>query len=973
VSTLKLRRIESIKAPTETTLVGRDREVTRIESALSALGHRDSAVLAISGEPGIGKTRLLGELRSRACKRGHTVLAGRGTELEGEAPFAALVEALDDYLCALGPRRLAEISGRLPHLAAVFPAMAGFTQARSGPPAERYRHHRAVRALVEELAGERPLVLVLDDVHWADLASVEAIAHMLRHPPPAPVLIALSFRSGQPSRVLMGALADALRETRAEHLILETLSEEHVGALLAGESPAARRRIFLESGGNPFYIEQLRAAPVAAMAAPSDARAAAAQVPDGVAAAIGQELWHLPDRARQMLEGAAVTGEPFEPELAAETASLPPADALELLDELIARDLVRAESAPRLFRFRHPIVRRAVYDAITPGRQLAAHRRAALALGELGAPAATRAHHLALSARAGDEASIAVLVAAGSQVQTSAPASAAQWLAMALSLLPADQSSRRMALLSQLAGVQTAMGSLTDARETLIEILEALPDRSGSAWSQAVATLACVELHLGCHGGARRRLEMALEAIGAPAGADAVPLLVALAMDLYHHGEFKRAEAAARQALEAAINGGDAVLHAEARAVLALALQAAGRIEASEGCCTRAAAELDALTDDQLAARLEIGYHLGAAECLLERFDDAAGHLGRGASLAASGGNSQFIVPTRTVLADCLARSGRLDDAVRVAEEAVETGRLLRVPADIALALAVAAVTWSAIDAREALRLGEEAVSVLQDLDDGLISDVVRADFALVCANAGEYSRCAEHMELAGAPGFERIDPGRRCIYIEASVSSLRELGRFDDAREQTEVGERLAAGLGLPVAEAAVRRARAQLELAEGNAALAADLALGAAEAAGGRGAVIEAARSRILAGRSLGAAGHRERAVKELRAVRAEMVACGARRLEAEAGRALRGLGATAPAPVARRSGDEGTTALSRREREVAVLVAAGNSNPKIAQTLFLSRRTVDSHMRRIFEKLGVQSRAQLAATIAASSTAG
>jgi DNA-binding NarL/FixJ family response regulator len=96
--------------------------------------------------------------------------------------------------------------------------------------------------------------------------------------------------------------------------------------------------------------------------------------------------------------------------------------------------------------------------------------------------------------------------------------------------------------------------------------------------------------------------------------------------------------------------------------------------------------------------------------------------------------------------------------------------------------------------------------------------------------------------------------------------------------------------------------------------------------------------------------------------------MAGCGARRLEAEAARELRTLGSAAPAPVARRAGDAGTTALSRREREVAVLVAAGNSNPTIAQTLYLSPRTVDSHMRRIFQKLAVSSRAQVAATIAA-----
>jgi ATP/maltotriose-dependent transcriptional regulator MalT len=946
----------------------------RIEEALRCLDGGEARVLGVSGEPGIGKTKLLSELRARAAGRGHTVLTGRSNELEHEVPYGALVEALGDFLSSLGPWRLETLGEHQAPLARVFPSIPG-KPTQTQPVVERFRLHRAIRALLEELAARSPLVLVLDDVHWADSASVEAIASLLRRPPAAPVLIALSYRTGQASPTLTAALEAAVRDGNAELLLLETLDEQQAAALLADEPEARRHQIFRNSGGNPFYIEQLRRAGAAgeARAAGGPAPAHAAEVPAAVLAAIDEELRQLPLRTRSMLEGAAVAGEPFEPELAAHAAGLDPELALELLDELVARDLVRAEATPRRFRFRHPIVRRAVYDSIAPGSRIAAHGRASEALHALGAGVVVRAHHLVLSARAGDEPAIDALATAASEVAGSAPASAARWLEAAVSLLPSDQLQRRLVLLSSLAGAQAAAGSLADARETLIEITAGLPSGAGLAGSRAVAALASVELALGRHSGARRRLERALDALGDPYSADAVPLLVALAMDVSYQGDFERAARACERALEAA-GGVDPTLRALARSVLAamLQLQGAAGIKAANACATAAAAEFDALSDEQLAAQLDLPYQLGLAETLLERFEDGVRHLERGVAVALACGNSQFIASTRAFLSYCLFYLGRIEDALTIAGEAVETSRLLRVPAVSAWSLSIAASAWSVVDGRQALRLGEEALTALGGIDDSMLADTTHGHFAVICANVGEHERCIEHMELAGAPSFERFgEPGRRCLWSEALVRSTLAIGRLDEAREWAARGEEFASGLGLPVAEAAVRRARAEVLLAEGEGDAAAELALHAAKTASQRGAMIEAGRSQIAAARALAAAGERERAIEQLRAARARMAGCGARRLAQEAARELRVLGAAAPAVVARRPGDTGTTALSRREQEVATLVAAGNSNPEIAQALYLSPKTIEGHMHRIFEKLGVTSRAQLAATIARQET--
>jgi DNA-binding NarL/FixJ family response regulator/tetratricopeptide (TPR) repeat protein len=819
------------------------------------------------------------------------------------------------------------------------------------------------------MAEARPLTILVDDVHWADLASLEAIAHLVRHPPSARVLLVFSFRTGQASPILLGPLTRAVRDEQAEQLALTTLSEEAAAVLLAAEHDASRRReIFVEGGGNPFYMQELLRAPgpSGAVAKGGSSQSGGAQIPARVMAALEEELRLLSPENRRMLEGAAVIGEPFEPELAAEAVGLPANDALDLLDELVARDWVRTGATPRLFRFRHPIVRRAVYDSIAPGRRIAAHRCAADALAELGASATIRAHHTALSARLGDEKSIATLIDAASSVSATAPGSAAQWLKAALTLLPADDVGRRFSLLGPLAQAQAASGSMEDACETLDEITTTLPPEAGAFWTQAVATLASLELYLGRHRVAGRRLEAALQVLPTNSG-DAVPLLVVLTIDAAYRGDRDRAIRWSAAAIDRSATAADPALRASALAARALSLDLAGQIEEAERWCTEAAEDIDSLTDNQLAPTLETLYYLGAAEMFLERFDIGVRHLERGVAIALRCGNVQCVVPTRTFLAYGLWRLGRLDDAQAVAAEAVETGRLLRMPAATAWALAIAASIWSAVDAAQALRLSEEAITLLADVDDDVTKFGSHALIAAACASAGEPERCIAEANLAGAPDFANLEPTADCYLSEAVVASMLALDRLREARAWVERGDAFAAGLGLPVAVAATERAGALVLLAMDEPASAAKLALDAAEAAAERRAPVESARSRVVAGRALAACGDRRGALAELRRARQELARCGARRYEREAARDLRSLGVAAPAPVARRTGDAGTSALSKREREIAVLVATGKSNADIAAVLFLSQKTVEGHMSRIFKKLDVSSRAQVAATIA------
>lgn len=181
----------------------------------------------------------------------------------------------------------------------------------------------------------------------------------------------------------------------------------------------------------------------------------------------------MPGPARRVLEGAAVAGDPFEPELAAAAAAIAEDLAISAVDELLQLDLIRPADVPRRFRFRHPLVRRAVYEAVPGGWRLGAHQRCAEALAARGAAPAARAHHIERSAREGDLAAVAVLREAGEAAARLAPASAARWFADALRLLPhTAPSEERVALLLARAGSLAATDRFAESRADLLDCVE---------------------------------------------------------------------------------------------------------------------------------------------------------------------------------------------------------------------------------------------------------------------------------------------------------------------------------------------------------------------------------------------------------------------------------------------------------------------------------------------------------------------
>ncbi len=670
--------------------VGRRDELAQLDAALDALASDTSACVVVEGEPGIGKTHLLASLRRRAEDRGFLVLAGSATEFERDLPFSAWVDALDAYVASqevdLDETWSAELVDEVAEIIpSVRPRGGGV---RRSVADERYRAHRAVRRLLELLAAEQPLVVVLDDLHWGDEASIELLAALLRREPDAPVLLAIGFRPGQaPAR-----LSAALAVPAARRIALEQLSEAEATALLGELEPRAAEAIYRQGGGNPFYLEQLsRAHGYGGPASTPDesgapTAVAGVTVPGAVAEALAEELASLPTEQRVLLRAAAVAGEPFEPDLAAAIAEVSEATGLSALDALLSLDLVRPTSIPRRFVFRHPLVRRAVYEAAPRGWRLAAHARAAAALSARGAAASERAHHLEQCAGQGDEAAIAILLEAGEAAAARAPASAARWFEATLRLLPASDD-RQVGVCVALASTLRSLGELERCRSTLLDAIELLPEEAAAQRVELTTQCAAVEHWLGRHDEAHRRLTRAWEELPDRSTADAAALEIELAVDGLYERDFGQAVEMGRQALVTARAVGDTALLASAAAALCLAETVAGETDLAREHRQEALAELETLSDAELAPRLEALYHLAWAETYLECYDDMSTHIDRGISIARAFGRGQLLVPLTLARNFSFEMQGRLAEARECCELALEAAQLSASPHELYRAL----------------------------------------------------------------------------------------------------------------------------------------------------------------------------------------------------------------------------------------------------------------------------------------------
>lgn len=964
-------------------LVGRRVELDALQEALAGLEAGTQGFVQIAGEQGIGKTRLIAELCASAERLRYLVFGGRSAEFEQAEPFGVFVDALDDYLLSLDRRELDDLDVELDELASVFPALARLVgDPIATSPAERFRAFQAVRDLLDALSRRRPVVLALDDLHWADAASVELISYLLRRPPRRRVLAVMAFRPAQLPKRLVPVIEASTRESRVVRLDLDPLTPEEARGLLDPGLPRpVSDELYRLSGGNPFYLGELARA---ARRGGGDAFGSAtgtgaALIPAAVQGVLAEEVAVLSPRAHALVQGAAVAGDPFEVGLAATVGAGPEGDELAALDELLDADLVRPSAIPRRFEFRHPLVRHAVYETAGPGWRIGAHARAAAALAAQGASVGSRAGHVERSARPGDVAAAGLLIEAAEAAAARAPATAAGWYEAALRILPetASTRSRRVEVLVGLARTLESVGRLEEGRAALIEALALVPRDAHAQRVSLMANCAGIEQLLGRHGDAQRRLQQALAELPDPASVEAAELKVELSVAARFAGDWVGMRARAKEAIEAAALVGARALEAIAEALAAFAAAESDRKEETldERALDRAAELVDGLTDEELAERINAAHSprccvrcftfLGWAEIFLGRLDDADRHLHRGLDLARASGQGEHILMT-TGRALVLSIRGDISEATGVVATAVEMARLSGNDQVLAWALDTECrVATTRGDLDTAVRCGEEGVALAAALGKPWISAPVGSALGVAHVEAGDPESCrTELLKWGGGPDLPLVRLWLRCIGYEALTRAELALGRGDAADEWVRRAEALDTSLS-PLTAAMALRARARVLLARGAANEAVAKSRQAARIEDEVGARVAASQSRTLQGQALVAADRRDEAISVLQGAEAELAACGAVRYADEAARELRRLGRR----VTRRgrgvaSGDAG---LTDRELEVARLVTAGKTNREIAAELFLSEKTVETHLSHAFAKLGVSSRAALAGVLA------
>jgi DNA-binding NarL/FixJ family response regulator len=921
------------------TLVGRRRELAVVGRALDRCTGSTAVLLEVSGDPGIGKTRLLAELRTTARRRGYVVASGRASEYEQAIAFGAFTDPLDELVEGIDEdQRQAMLAGVGPALAGLAPASVGTLEV-----------FRAVRRLLERLAARTPVVLVLDDLHWADQASTALLRYLVRRPPRAPVLLAIAFRPAQAPPALLAGLGEAA--VPGYRIELGPLRAGEADELLCGLPSRSRRHaLYRASGGNPFYLLALAELDRAKVALDGPG---VTTLPLGLQRVVLAEFAGLSDAGVRAASAAAVAGDVFDPELVGRVGGTG-RDAGEGFDEIVARDLVRP-LAGGCFGYRHPLLRHAAYHMATPVWRLDAHRRAAVVAAERGLAPVIRARHVERYAAVGDDKAVELLVAAARSETTRAPAIAAHWWRAALRLLPDRE--EHATLLVELARAEGVAGNLVESRATLHQVLPTLPNDHPLRLT-AVTFCATVERLLGHHQAARAMLldELACDREANQGRAELAVELAAGALMRGDLSENRHWSGLAAQCATPTERG----VRATASGFLAMCAYADSDVPAALAHLASASELVDAMPDGELANQLGAALWLGWNEVYLERYRDAVGHLERGLAIARATGQVYLLPLLLACLGLALRWLGRLREASEYAEEAVDAADLTG-SADLrALALAIQSwlATWSGPTSL-ARAAGVAAVRAC-DGRGGWFAALATAMRARSDLEAGEPDGVAEAIiEAFDGPDLPAVDPRSRISWWVVLVRAAVGQRRLERADEYAARAEALAQDIGLAGHRGHAMVARANVLIAQQDPD-AAPRAFAAAEAFAAAGCPLDEARAILLAARALTATG--ADASEHLARARSLFNACGAGGPAAWA---------TDPGPPAAEA-ETRLVGLTNRETQTAELVAEGITNREIARRLGISEKTVEKYVSNLLTKLGVAGRAAVGNLVGRSSGA-
>ncbi|MFC5922434.1 helix-turn-helix transcriptional regulator [Micromonospora vulcania] len=940
-------------------LIGRQREIAGLRSALTRARTGEPSTVLVGGEAGVGKTRLLEEFAGHATEAGARVLVGQCLEL-GEAglPFAPFAAALRAVLRADGAEvfagyeaefaRLLPELGRMPAALAV-PTAAPLTEAPRGYLFD------LVAELFQRLADVQPLVLVIEDLHWADRSTRDLIGFLVRAARPGRLLLVSTYRTDELQRghPLRPFLAELDRARGVERVELGRLDRDGTAAILAdllGAEPAARAvdDVHDRTQGNPFFIEELAAAgdPIGCASLPETLR-------DLLLARVDR----LPDPTQRVLRIAAAGGTRIAHHLLAEVAGLPEAELEDALRAAITAQLVVADPDGD-YEFRHALVREAVHDELLPGEHARLHARFAAAveaqphLVAAGRAPAEIAHHW-YAAHDHPRALVTARTAACAAADRYAYAEQRRLLERVLELweLVPDAADRlgmdHLALLEQTLDAAITAGdfsrALTLTRAGLAEVdADAAPLRAAHLLDQRGRLLAL----LGKSDGAAELDRAYRLAAGGPAGIRRVRLLADIAAHLVKIDPQQAARVAAEASTDAAALGAELALVPAQIALLCIERdleQGVAELQRTESRA-RAAGDVPALVL-ALVYRSDVLFELGR---YAESAEAAESGVAEARRVGISRSTGAYLLSNR---AEALLALGRWDEAEAVCAEAARI--------DLS---GVTGLHWLQLGA--GLRLAR-AHPAADELVDRALAFLNRP--YLWPNHRLPLHELAIEAALATDDKIEAVRAARVALADDRLPQLPREGWPVLSAAARTaaRVGDReLAAAVAALAADLPARHPGARAHAAQVTALLAAgDQALPAWRAAArawrADGQPYPLGRSLLALAEAAAAVGERD----EVSAAVAE-----AAEIAARLGAATL---AEAAATLARRVGLRGATQgrpgadlLTAREREVLLLVAEGHSNSQIAERLFISPKTASVHVSRIIAKLNVTNRVEAAA---------
>lgn len=938
-------------------LIGRAGEQAALTEAITA-AVSGAGVILVAGDAGVGKTRVI---RAVLAASGLRVLAGT-TGPGGTSPYAPVVAALRSYLRAVPAAR--RPSGPLAaHLSILLPELGP-------PPAESDFPTlvEALRAALVEMGCVQPAAVFLDDLHWADAASLELLPALARELAGEPVALVGAYRSddlprGHPLRRVRTELR---RDGHLREVVIDPLDRAETAALAArvlggplGSSLAAL--LYHRTQGLPFFVEELAAALVTSHRLTEGpggwalADTGEVPIPDTLRDAVLLRADGLSAAGREALGVAAVLGLDIDLDLVEALLGTGVG-----LTELIERGIL-LERGPGQAAFRHALVREAIYGEVPWPRRRTLHRTIATELAACGTAPAIIAEHW-LAGREFEQGRRSLLAAAEASCAAHAYRDAARALQRALELWPEDDAEvERLAALDQLGACAQRAGDLAGATQ---------------AWDEAVAGFrAAGDLPVVAE--TERRLAGVLEL----------------------QGYWDRALETRRAAIEAFAAAGQPADAAAERLTVATHLQGAGRFHDALPLLLTAAEEATQAARTDLLAR-SLGLE-GSVRAQLGEAEAGLTLVRRGLSLALEHDLTGPAAEIYELLAGVLHHTADYRGAREAYQEAYAfcEARHLSAMGQVCLAC-LGWVLWSTGEWDRAVSLCEE----IRAAPEAPYTPVALAAELLghVYAARGDVKRARPLLleGLAWGKRHEYASTEFGCTWVLAHIDtlqgavesavtrSLAALARWAETEDRyyaipylrwsatffAEQGDpahvgacahalsRIAAETGNPEALAALSHALGEAALLDGAAAQAADYFSRALEVLRSVDVPFERAQIQVRSGVALAAAGEREAAVDRLTEAYRAASKLGARPLAEEAVRQLLALGEQIEHRLGRRAaGQRERAGLTRRELEVVRLVALGRTNREIGQELFLSARTVEMHVGNVLAKLDCRTRTE------------